>query len=341
MSGKKNHSDGKKNHSDDLCELIRNGARKEEIEDYLKENPKAVDKDDKGGLDPLIEAIICSILGVVNVILNAYPEAAAEKDYVGRLPLHYAASNNSNLDIVKLIYRTYPEAAKVKDNNGNLPLHYAANRNENPDVVEIILDPEAAAEKVRMLLNVCPEAATEKNNDGNLPLHVAAKHYNTEAVKLLLNVCPEAATEKNNDGNLPLHCAAKYDNTKAVKLLFKKNPRAIVIKDNNGKTPLEKSIQHSRYYVMKYSCIKDVIEFLESALETYMDSAPKEFICPITQSIMEDPVIDEDGGTYERVAIEKWFDAHDTSPLTNVVLESKKVIPNRALKSLIDSYMGK
>lgn len=41
-----------------------------------------------------------------------------------------------------------------------------------------------------------------------------------------------------------------------------------------------------------------------------------------------DPVVAEDGITYERAAIESWFKNHDTSPLTNLKLNSKHLIPN-------------
>lgn len=50
--------------------------------------------------------------------------------------------------------------------------------------------------------------------------------------------------------------------------------------------------------------------------------------CPITQSLMVDPVDTCDGQTYEREAIEKWLEDHDTSPLTNLALESKVLTPN-------------
>ena len=43
---------------------------------------------------------------------------------------------------------------------------------------------------------------------------------------------------------------------------------------------------------------------------------PANYLCPITVQIMFDPVIAEDGCTYEREAIEKWFNnGHDTSPM--------------------------
>lgn len=40
------------------------------------------------------------------------------------------------------------------------------------------------------------------------------------------------------------------------------------------------------------------------------------FYCPITGDVMSDPVIDRDGITYERVAIEEWIHRRATSPTT-------------------------
>ena len=45
-----------------------------------------------------------------------------------------------------------------------------------------------------------------------------------------------------------------------------------------------------------------------------------------------------DGFTYERSAIEQWLKAHDTSPATGVELESKRLNPNHALRSLIQDF---
>jgi hypothetical protein len=64
---------------------------------------------------------------------------------------------------------------------------------------------------------------------------------------------------------------------------------------------------------------------------------PKHFICPITQEIMQDPVIGLDGNSYERSAIEKWLAKETTSPLTREPM-SNILIPNRQLKEAIDSY---
>ena len=60
-------------------------------------------------------------------------------------------------------------------------------------------------------------------------------------------------------------------------------------------------------------------------------------ICPITQEVMEDPVVCADGHSYERSAIEKWLQTKSTSPSTNAPLLHKNLVPNHALRNLIDA----
>ena len=66
---------------------------------------------------------------------------------------------------------------------------------------------------------------------------------------------------------------------------------------------------------------------------------PDGFVCPITAEIMTDPVSTSDGFTYERAAISEWLLTKDTSPFTGAKLESKKVIPNLSLRSMIRSFV--
>ena len=221
-------------------------------------------------------------------------------------------------DEIKKYLDAHPQAAAGKDDDGLFPLHHAA-WYDNPEVVRIILDAH-------------PEAAAGKDNSGWFPLHCAASNSNPKVVRIILDAHPQAAAGKGKDGRFPLHIAASNENLEVVKIILDAHPEAIVAKNFLGeKTPLD---------LAKIQDYLNVIEVLESALDKFMDRVPKEFICPITCDIMNDPVVAEDGNTYERADIVQWFKDHDTSPLTNVVLESKKVIPNRALKSLLDSYMG-
>lgn len=69
------------------------------------------------------------------------------------------------------------------------------------------------------------------------------------------------------------------------------------------------------------------------------DEIPHEFICSISQDIMYDPVKTEDGHTYERKAIEKWFEGSMKSPLTGLNLKTTALIQNTELKSKIDQFL--
>lgn len=66
---------------------------------------------------------------------------------------------------------------------------------------------------------------------------------------------------------------------------------------------------------------------------------PSEFMCPITQDIMVEPVICRDAITYEKSAIETWLATHTTSPVTRQPLYAYDLIPNRALKSAIEEFI--
>jgi hypothetical protein len=68
------------------------------------------------------------------------------------------------------------------------------------------------------------------------------------------------------------------------------------------------------------------------------NQVPNEYICPITKDIMQDPVFISDGHTFERTSIATWFANNDTSPLTNVVLANKILIPNIALRNRIQDW---
>ena len=65
---------------------------------------------------------------------------------------------------------------------------------------------------------------------------------------------------------------------------------------------------------------------------------PDDYICPITAEIMTDPVSTADGFTYEREAITEWLRTKDTSPKTGVKLESKVLISNHLVRSLLRAF---
>ncbi len=87
---------------------------------------------------------------------------------------------------------------------------------------------------------------------------------------------------------------------------------------------------------------------MASQLPTAQKAAPSdlapasvvdELRCPILCSLMLDPVLAEDGHTYERAAISEWIsackDQQPTSPLTGLPLKSRVLFANHALRRTI------
>jgi ankyrin repeat protein len=68
---------------------------------------------------------------------------------------------------------------------------------------------------------------------------------------------------------------------------------------------------------------------------------PKDnLFCPLTLQLFTEPVFAKDGHTYEKQAIEKWFQSHQTSPITRQEI-STELIPNYDKKNQIDRFRQK
>ena len=114
----------------------------------------------------------------------------------------------------------------------------------------------------------------------------------------------------------------------------------------NGTTLLQKLIQvplpsHSDVVAAytKYK-LRLLTWFGKLTLNNRLKTAPHEFLCPISHEVMKDPVICADGHTYERSSIESWFKHSHTSPKTNEELISTALIPNHALRNVIQEYLN-
>lgn len=66
---------------------------------------------------------------------------------------------------------------------------------------------------------------------------------------------------------------------------------------------------------------------------------PKDFCCPISLDVMRDPVIVSTGQTYDRASIVQWMEeGHNTCPNSGQNLTHTRLVPNRALRSLISQW---
>ena len=68
---------------------------------------------------------------------------------------------------------------------------------------------------------------------------------------------------------------------------------------------------------------------------------PSEYMCPITQDIMKEPVCDNEGNTFDKQAIMRWLARNRTSPISRKPLRIADLRPNIALKNLISTFNDK
>ena len=83
------------------------------------------------------------------------------------------------------------------------------------------------------------------------------------------------------------------------------------------------------------------LEEMRTATQALRPAVPSQFLCPITQEIMDDPVTTADGHAYERAAITRWLsDGHDSSPAKGARLPHKELAPAVALRQLIREFVA-
>ena len=85
---------------------------------------------------------------------------------------------------------------------------------------------------------------------------------------------------------------------------------------------------------------KKIVEERKFNLDAYIGDKDirDDFLCPITHDVMQDPVVAQDGFTYERKDIVRWLKTSSKSPMTKEDISSSGLIPNRTLKSAIESW---
>ncbi len=73
----------------------------------------------------------------------------------------------------------------------------------------------------------------------------------------------------------------------------------------------------------------------EEKKQELIQELKEHLMCPITRTLMIDPVIAPDGFTYERESIETLLISSRRSPITREII-SNNLIPNHALRNLIE-----
>lgn len=95
-----------------------------------------------------------------------------------------------------------------------------------------------------------------------------------------------------------------------------------------------KGLGSSRGGVTNRAALRTRLAALQTLMQS-IDEVEAECFCPITLSIISQPVTTADQYTYEESVIEEWLETHQTSPLTNLPLENMVLTPNRRARRLI------
>ena len=138
-------------------------------------------------------------LRVIEMLLNAYPEATHKKDlYFHRLPLHFACINCASPEVIRMLVTSYPDGAKVQDSLGRVPLHYAVFSHDSAEIIECLNE-------------AFPDGPQVMDYKGWIPLHVACRHGSAANVlTAILKAYPRGVNNRTYGGMTPYECALKF-----------------------------------------------------------------------------------------------------------------------------------
>jgi hypothetical protein len=78
--------------------------------------------------------------GLIRLLLSYSPDAAMERDSLGRLAIHYAVSNDASVHAIDTILRVNPQAASTTDLHDWLPIHVACRHGSSFLVIQRLMD---------------------------------------------------------------------------------------------------------------------------------------------------------------------------------------------------------
>jgi len=164
---------------------------------------------------------------VLKVVLEAYPEALAERETnYGRLPLHIACHADAGVGVVRALAEGWIEATAEEDVVGRVPLHYAVSNGASLDIIQILLGVHAVqmsktskSKTSRKLYGnddddmghgvSAPKSlrnpASIADFNGWLALHVACRTgASVDVIGCLVKACPESTLRATHKGSTPL-----------------------------------------------------------------------------------------------------------------------------------------
>jgi hypothetical protein len=190
------------------------------------------------------------------------PEAAKDRDYYGRVPLHYAAmADRSYLLLLWESLKTAIEHVGInaKDYRGYTPLHYACACNRSG--------------ACRILLNHGAKLSSQ-GIDGMYPMHLAAREGHVAVIEVFrrfLDRYPAAKStiKRDDNGFLPIHWGAINGHPGVIQQL----KEDINVGNADGRTSLHLAAIHK-----KDDVIQKLIELSADLNKTDMDGHTAAFL---------------------------------------------------------------
>ena len=262
----------------------------------------AVDVQDGGGVTPLMLAAQLADEGLVDALLERGADPNLS-DLEGVTALFDAVGCNSSGIVAKLL--TAGARTDITDCDGKTPL-MIAQRDGLPLVVRAFHQHAAA--------NTRPTGGHQQQSRA---LDSAAARADAAMAELL-------AAEGSQQ---PAASMSK----KARKRRAKKAAQEAAARESNTTaTTAELSAAIETLAVADVTAAGTAAEVVQVS-----DDPPDEFVCPISQEVMQDPVFATDGHTYERQCIEQWLATKRTSPKTGEGLQTADVFPNHIMRRQI------
>jgi hypothetical protein len=168
---------------------------------------------------------------LIQVLVEANPSIARQKDKFEKLPLHLICERSYPCNVIevykvlKLFVDQYPCGIEMGDKDGNIPLHIAV-RNSAP------------TEVIQFLIEAFPRGASIRDSENLFPLHSALiKNASASIIRELIKAYPLAARLHDNRGVLPLHISLEmHASVEVIKLLIVANPDAKFLKTITGES---------------------------------------------------------------------------------------------------------
>jgi len=139
-------------------------------------------------------------LQVVQLLVDACPEALEQKLSGKRTVLHYSIAEGADYTIIQYLTSKNPNLVKELDSFNAIPLHLAATY------------PSSSLSVLEHLISIYPEGAISIDHKSQCPLHRACRsRASIEKVQALIEACPEVLFHEDWLKTTPLGWAERLD----------------------------------------------------------------------------------------------------------------------------------